>query len=190
MSKQSYPSLYFDNLARTASMLESIMSDIDNDSEAVTEAEFQDLAIEKRDSIDERAATIRSLRKCELELAERKKDLDAKLKQLKAIQEKLKDKTLETMKSFQHQPFRGDFCQLQANKTRGKVELNIHNTKVSLSNVIDTNLYATTDIPSSCLSTVTHYYVDKKLLYDELKAGLEIEDAKLVENRTLKIKDL
>lgn len=190
MSKQNYPSLYFDNLARTASMLEGIMNAIDEDPNAISDAEFMDMAIEKKDSIDERAATIRSLRKCELELAERKKELDTKLKQLKLIQTKLKEKTLETMATFQNQPFRGDFCQLQANKTRGRVELELTTTKVSLSNAIDTHAYANTDIPSSCLGKVTYYYVNKDALYQELKAGLVIEDAKLMENRTLKIKDL
>ena len=191
MSKENYLNLYFDNLARTAALLEGMMDSLDDDGDPTNQIleSFQDMRLEAKSSVDERAATLRSLANCEKELVARKDDLTNKLIQLKKLNFKLKEKTLKTLAQFT-QPFRGEYCQLQANKTRGKVELGIHNSKVSLSNVIEPDTYGTTDIPSSCLAKVTYYYVKKDDLYRELKAGLEIEDAKLVEGRSLKIKDI
>jgi hypothetical protein len=191
MSKDNYLSLYFDNLARTASLIEGLMDTIDEGEpgDQILES-FEKMRLEIKSSVDERAATLRSLDQCELAIAGRKDDLTIKLKQIKNLKAKLKKKTLDSIAEFKNQPFRGDYCQLQANKTRGRVDIAIHTSKVSLSNVIEPDTYGTTDIPSSCLSKVTYYYVKKDELYRELSKGLEIEDAKLVENRTLKIKDL
>ena len=192
MPKDNYLSLYFDNLARTASLLEGIMDCLDDDEDPTAEAlaSFQMLRMEIKTSVDERAATLRSLASCEKELVARKEDITARLKQIKNLNVKLKEKTLKSLAEFKNQPFRGDYCQLQANRTKGKVELGIHTSKVSLSNVIEPDTYGKTDIPSSCLSKVTYYYVKKDDLYRELSSGLVIEDAKLLENRSLKIKDL
>ena len=192
MSKDNYLSLYFDNLARTASKIEGLMDTIDEDgdpSDQILES-FEKMRLEIKSSVDQRAATLRSLDQCELAIAGRKDDLTIKLKQIKNLKAKLKKRTLDSIAEFNNQPFRGDYCQLQANKTRGRVDIGIHTSKVSLSNVIEPDTYGNTDIPSSCLSKVTYYYVKKDELYRELSKGLEIEDAKLIENRTLKIKDL
>lgn len=192
MSKENYLSLYFDNLSRTASLLEGLMDSLDDDGDPAAEIleSFAEVKLEAKASIDERAATIRSLEVCEKKLVEHKLMVNHKLQQLKKLHLNLKEKTLKTLADFNNQPFRGDYCQLQANNTRGKVELGIHTSKVSLSNVIEPDTYGSTDIPSSCLNKVTYYYVNKDALYQELKSGLEIEDAKLVKGRCLRIKDL
>jgi len=192
MAKETYLSLYFDNLSKTAALLQDLMGELDNDEDPSEDilANFSEVRLEIKASVDERAATIRALATCEKELAQHKKVVDHKLKMLKKIQDRLKSSTLACLASFQNQPFRGDFCQLQANKTKGIVDISIFTSKASISNVIDPDLYAATDIPSSCLKKVTYYYIDKASLYGELKAGLEIADAKILENRALKIKDL
>lgn len=192
MSKDKYLSLYFDNLGRTASLLEGLMDILDEDEDPTAQVlnSFESMRMEVKSSVDERAVTIRSLASCEKELVARKEDITLRLKQIKNLHSKLKEKTLKSLEEFNNQPFRGDYCQLQANKTRGRVEIALHTSKVSLSNVIEPDAYGATDIPSSCLHKVTYYYVKKDELYKELSNGLEIEDAKLLENRALKIKDL
>jgi hypothetical protein len=190
MAKDNYLSLYFDNLSRTASLLEGMMDHLDENPDEEIMGSFDRMALEKKQSIDERAATIRSLQTCEKELAAHREIINAKLKQIKRIQARLKEDTLGTLKKFSSQPFRGDFCQLQINKTRGKVSTPLNLMKVNLSNVIDPDVYATTDIPSDCLGKVTYYYVKKDDLYQRLKAGLKINDATIEGGSTLKIKDL
>jgi len=192
MAKETYLSLYFDNLSKTAALLQDLMGELDNDEDPSEDilANFAEVRLEIKASVDERAATIRSLATCEKELSQHKKVIDEKLRLVRKIQERLKSNTLACLDSFQNQPFRGEYCQLQANKTKGIVNLGVHTSKVSLSNVIDPDLYASTDIPTSCLKKVVYYYIDKASLYSELKAGLKIEDAHILENRALKIKDL
>jgi hypothetical protein len=185
-----YLKLRFDNLSRTANLLEGLMGELDEDQSEELEAKFDKMFLEKKQTVDERALTIRSLENCEKDIAAHKKVIDAQLKRVRKIQSKLKKDTLETIKEFDNQPFRGNYCELKSAKTKGKVELGLYSSKISIANVIAPDLYAQTDIPSSCLGKVTYYYVKKDELYSELKGGLEIKDAKLVDNKSLRIKEL
>jgi len=189
MTAKNYPAMVFDNLSRTSSILEEYMEALDEDPEADILAAFEAMALERKDTIDYRAATIRNVGVAVEQLANYKKAVDLKLKRLKGLETKLKTNTLDTMANF-GQPFRGNFCELKANKTRGKVEIKLKTSTISTCNVVDVTDYQLTDIPEHCFGKVTHYYIKKDELYTMLANGLELNDAKIVEGKTLKIKDI
>jgi hypothetical protein len=192
MSKENYMSLYYDSLSRTATILEGLMDSLDDtvDPEAEILACFSKVNLDKKQSVDDRAATIRSLATCEKDLAAHKEIIGVKLRQLKSIQKKLKQDTLDTLGRFKNQPFRGKFCQLQANNTRGRIETDLNLTNMNISNTISEDEYASTDIPEDCFGKMTYHYLKKDVLYSKLKGGLEIQDARIAQGKSLKIKDL
>lgn len=189
MSK--YLSLTFDNLSRTAALLEGYMQQIDEDPDCDIVPEFQAMHLEKKATIDERAATLKNLKTCEAKLKEYKKNVETKLKRMKELRKKLKEATLETMERFPNQPFRGNCTELGTRKTKGKVELMMPSKSVSLENVIDLKDYMDTDIPEECLGKATFYFVKKSELYNHLSKSEEmLRDAKLVPGKTITTKEL
>lgn len=192
MSKENYMALYYDSLSRTATLLEGLMDTLDDtvDPEDEILSCFSKVNLDKKQSVDDRAATIRSLATCEKDLSAHKDVIGAKLRQLKSIQKKLKQDTLETLARFKNQPFRGNFCQLQANNTRGRIETDVKLTNMNISNTVTADEYASTDIPEDCFGKVTYHYLKKDELHSKLKAGLEIQDARIAQGKSLKIKDL
>ena len=189
MTATNYPAMAFDNLSRTSSILESYMEELDENPEADVLAAFEAMVLERKDTIDERAATIRNVGVAVEQIASYKKAVDLKLKRLKALEIRLKGNTLDTIANF-GQPFRGNFCELKANKTRGKVEIGLKTSTISTCNVVDVTDYQLTDIPEECFGKVTHYYIKKDELNNLLTNGLKINDASIVEGKTLKIKDI
>lgn len=186
----NYQALYFDNLARTASLLESLMDQIDEGDAQDLLPSFEAVTLERKQTIDERAVSLRTIEDCRKKIEEQRNLLNTRIRQIKELQATLKKKTLETMQSFENQPFRGQFLELKTRKTAGKVELEIHTQTASVQNAITADQYAQTDIPLSCLKKVVLYQVDKKTLGEQLKKGLVIKDAKLTPGKSLTIKDL
>lgn len=189
MSK-NYPSMSLDNLSRVSSQLERYLDALEENPDAADILEvFQELRLERKETIDERAATLRNLAVCREKLTDFKKSVELKLKRIKEVEERLAAQTVAAVDAFDI-PFRGNFCELKTQKTKGSVELNLKTTSHTVTNVLDLMDYQKTDIPEDCIGKITLYYVMKTKLYTELTNGAVLRDAKIVSNKSLRIKDI
>lgn len=186
---KDYPSIIMDNLGKTSILLEEYFEKLEEDPNSVAIPEFQELVAQRRDTIDYRAATIKNIKACQERLELYKKAVDKKLKAIKNLEKNLRANTLDTIQAF-GTPFKGNYAELKAAKTRGKIDIGIDLKKATISNIIELDDYLATDIPDDCITKSIYYTVDKEKLSKLLREGLEIKDAKIIENYSLRIREI
>ena len=88
----NYQALYFDNLARTASLLESLMDQIDEGDAQDLLPSFEAVTLERKQTIDERAVSLRTIEDCRKKIEEQRNLLNTRIRQIKELQATLKKK--------------------------------------------------------------------------------------------------